>query len=1120
MFQSLSLTRINRKSCQSNKKSAAVCVRLRQKNHDMKKLIFLIVSITSLILLAGQPTAFSQNNNQDNNPEYFYYSDHKKIPLAPSSDHIALRFKTGKKYHISKRFPSLVLPTKEKDLKKNRLVVFNLQTNLTNADVKKLKQGLSRDPSVELVVPVFTAPGASMIVTDEFIVQFAPNISPNDIADLNNIYGVEIVKKVTWSKNTYILRVLNGDALDMANTFHELEEVIFAHPDFVRVMQLRPQSVYDRLYESNESVIIGPNGEILPPDTPIKKNGNNQCRMIKPSSMTLPKPQSSGPLFSPQAPVLETTINTEGFEGTSPGDLPDGWQSFGTPTWGVVDYRSYSGAHSVYCVGTGVTPPGPYPNSCTAWMWFGPFSLLDAQDARVDLQARITTEINYDTLFIGASLNGNEFYGYSLSGNWAAESGGDGWMNIAFDLTRVYSLGDLCEEPNVWIALVFQSDFSLEYEGVYVDDIVIEKIIGGYEDLTSDDHDHLQWSLNNNGQLWGMEGADIAAVDAWGISQGSESITIAIIDEGVDLTHPDLADKIVPGYDATASGSLGAPAGDDAHGTNCAGIAAAITDNYLGVAGIARLARIMPVRIAYGSGGGWVTTDSWIADGINWAVTNGADVLSNSWGGGSESTAINSAIDNAKINGRGGKGAVVVFAAGNDNGPVIYPATLERVLAVGALSPCDERKSPTSCDGEWWWGSNYGAELDISAPGVHMYSTDIQGAAGYDPGDYFYNFNGTSSATPVVAGVAALVLGYCPDLNALEVEDILKSGADDLGVEGWDQYTGFGRVNAYETLLNIECVDEEKLEGDFNGDGKTDILWRNMTTGQVYVWLMGGTAKLSAGSPGTVSNLDWEIIDVGNFNSATDDNTDILWRNMTTGQVYVWLMDGTATLSTGSPGTVSNLDWEIIDVGDFNGGTDSMSDILWRNMTTGQVYVWLMNGTAKLSAASPGTVSDLDWEILDVGNFNGATDSNTDILWRNMTTGQVYVWLMDGTAKLSAASPGTVSDLDWEIIDVGNFNGTTDGNTDILWRNKTTGQVYAWLMNGTAKLSAASPGTVSDLAWEIVNVGNFNGDADGNTDILWRNMTTGQVYVWLMDGTAKLSAASLGTVGDLDWEIQ
>ena len=117
------------------------------------------------------------------------------------------------------------------------------------------------------------------------------------------------------------------------------------------------------------------------------------------------------------------------------------------------------------------------------------------------------------------------------------------------------------------------------------------------------------------------------------------------------------------------------------------------------------------------------------------------------------------------------------------------------------MSPCDQRKAPISCDGEFWWGSNYGAELDIMAPGVHMYTTDIGGAAGYDPGDFFYDFNGTSSAAPVVSGVAALVLGLNPDLTATQVENILTSTADDLGAAGWDSETGWGRVNAFVALL-------------------------------------------------------------------------------------------------------------------------------------------------------------------------------------------------------------------------------------------------------------------------------------------------------------------------------
>ena len=246
-----------------------------------------------------------------------------------------------------------------------------------------------------------------------------------------------------------------------------------------------------------------------------------------------------------------------------------------------------------------------------------------------------------------------------------------------------------------------------------------------------------------------------------------------------------------------ATEAAGGPSGNDAHGTNTAGIAAAVTNNSLGVAGVAPNCKIMPVRIFYGGS----TNDAYIADAITWATSHGADVLSNSWGGGTPATIVTDAITNAKTTGRGGKGCVVCFSSGNDNGPVSYPANLGNVLAVGAISPTGERKSPNSSDGEYWWGSNFGSELDIVAPGTLCYSTDIPGAAGYSNGDYFPNFNGTSAACPHVAGVAGLVLSRNPGMTAARVENALLSSATDLNTPGWDPQTGYGLVNAYGAVL-------------------------------------------------------------------------------------------------------------------------------------------------------------------------------------------------------------------------------------------------------------------------------------------------------------------------------
>ncbi len=214
--------------------------------------------------------------------------------------------------------------------------------------------------------------------------------------------------------------------------------------------------------------------------------------------------------------------------------------------------------------------------------------------------------------------------------------------------------------------------------------------------------------------------------------------------------------------------------------------------------------KIMGIRIAYGVKSGsdivWVTDDAKIADGIVKSVDRGADILSNSWGGGGESQTIINAINYAKQKGRNGKGCVVCFAAGNDNGKVSFPGKLDSVITVAACNEYGERKSKTSKDGEYWWGSNYGPQVDVAAPGVHIFTTDIMNKAGYSSDNYEDGFNGTSAATPHVAGVAALVLSVAPELKAIEVEEIIKNSADDITPKGVDNYTGHGRINAFKAV--------------------------------------------------------------------------------------------------------------------------------------------------------------------------------------------------------------------------------------------------------------------------------------------------------------------------------
>ena len=293
------------------------------------------------------------------------------------------------------------------------------------------------------------------------------------------------------------------------------------------------------------------------------------------------------------------------------------------------------------------------------------------------------------------------------------------------------------------------------------------------------------------------------------------------------------------------------------------------------------------------------------------------------------------------------------------------------------------------------------------------------------------------------------------------------------------------------------------VAGDFNADCKSDILWRNSTTGEVYSWFMNGTSTASQGSLGVVSS-NWVIQGVGDFDG--DGKADILWRNSATGEVYIWLLNGTTVTSQGSLGVVSS-NWTIQNVGDFNG--DGRADILWRNSTTGEVYIWLMNGTTIASGGTLGVVSS-NWVIQGIGDFDG--DGKADILWRNSSTGEVYIWLMNGTSIVSQGSLGVVSS-NWVIQGVGDFNG--DGNADILWQNSTTGEVYIWLMNGTTITSGGSLGVVSSN-WVIQVIGDYNGDA--KADMLWRNSTTGEAQMWLLNGTSIASQGSLGIVSS-DWQI-
>lgn len=289
----------------------------------------------------------------------------------------------------------------------------------------------------------------------------------------------------------------------------------------------------------------------------------------------------------------------------------------------------------------------------------------------------------------------------------------------------------------------------------------------------------------------------------WDRQRGSSSVTVAILDEGVDLNHPDLMGSFLnSGINLGTMSGTGAPTGN--HGTPCAGIAAAPVDNGVGSAGVAGGCRILPIAFST-----WSDTE--VAAGINYASAQGARVISMSFGWNAWDRAV---IDPAIAAAHAG-GMVLVAATHNHNthGGITYPATNPLVMAVGASDQSDNRKSPSSPDGEPW-GSNWGQQMSVVAPGVRCPAPDRTGGNGYTGGDYTMTFNGTSAATPHVAGLAALLISRKASLTNVEVRNIIERTAAKVGTVAynttpgrpngtWNEAMGYGRIDVPAALAEV-----------------------------------------------------------------------------------------------------------------------------------------------------------------------------------------------------------------------------------------------------------------------------------------------------------------------------
>lgn len=359
-----------------------------------------------------------------------------------------------------------------------------------------------------------------------------------------------------------------------------------------------------------------------------------------------------------------------------------------------------------------------------------------------------------------------------------------------------------------------------------------------------------QWYLNHNGGNQLAYGSHISIEKAWDITRGVRSVTVAVVDDSFDLNHPDFmgSGKIVAPLDLKDKDFLPLPSQKQpSHGTACAGIAIA-EENGTGISGIAPGCAFMPIRTS-----GFLDDES-IEAIFDWAIEKGASVISCSWGASAVyfplSLRQRAAITRAATKGRNGKGCIILFAAGNANRPIngtVYErgwvknivtgktrwlngfAVHPDVITVSASTSLNKKAAYSN------WGTNISVcapsnnaqpgmwfeqtgfvysqpAISSSLPGRGMFTTDVLGSAGYSKGDFTAYFGGTSSATPVVAGVAALILSVNPDLTVAQVKRIIEETADkivdldtdpQLGLRygsyddnGHSKWFGYGKVNA------------------------------------------------------------------------------------------------------------------------------------------------------------------------------------------------------------------------------------------------------------------------------------------------------------------------------------
>lgn len=356
------------------------------------------------------------------------------------------------------------------------------------------------------------------------------------------------------------------------------------------------------------------------------------------------------------------------------------------------------------------------------------------------------------------------------------------------------------------------------------------------------------------------------------------------------------------------------------------------------------------------------------------------------------------------------------------------------------------------------------------------------------------------------------------DFNGDGDADVLWRNARTAATAVWyvsgSTVLGAGDVSPMQTDVAWRVLSVQ----DYNNDGKPDIAWRNTLTGVNELWLMNGVQRASVVQLPSVSDTSWRGMGQARFRAGVDGDfngdgsVDIMWRNPVTGANSVWLMNGTQYSGAVNLIPIGDPNWRIQATSDLT--RDNQTDVFWRNIVTGQNVLWQMSGTNRIASIDLPGVSDTSWYVGACADIDG--DEMTDLVWYNTSTRGIVVWYLNPNRNpfvRSTATLPTQSASGWRLRGAGDLN--VDGRTDLFFRGSSSNE--AWLLNGATRTGTVPLPSVSDPNWDIRSISDF--DRDGIPDVLWRNSVTGANTIWLMNGASIRTSVLLPTVADGNWQI-